>query len=84
MMEIFNKFPKTINAEKLLEELENDPKFKEDKIKEKLFGLFLPSRAQKFIGGDIYVEFSNSTNRAKLGPLAGVFSQDTQKNQFLF
>jgi hypothetical protein len=84
MMDILSRFPKTINAEKFLEELETDSKFKEDKIKDKLFGLFLPSRAQKFTGGDIYVEFSSSTNRAKLGPLAGVFSQDTQKNQFLF
>jgi len=84
MIKIYKKFPKAINAEKLLDEMEADPKFKEDKVKEKLFGLYLPSRAQKWTGGDIYVEFSNSTVRAKLGPLAGVFSQDSQKNQFLF
>ena len=79
------KFPKAINPEKLLEDIENNPKLKEDKIKEKLFSVLVPGRAQKSVHGeDIYVEFSNTTNKAKLGPLAGVFSQDSQKNQFLF
>ena len=79
------KFPKAINPEKFLEDIENNPKLKEDKIKEKLFSVLVPGRAQKSVHGeDIYVEFSNTTNKAKLGPLAGVFSQDSQKNQFLF
>lgn len=84
-VEIMQKFPKGINPEKLLEEIENNSKLKEDKIKEKLFSVLVPGRAQKSVHGeDIYVEFSNTTNKAKLGPLAGVFSQDSQKNQFLF
>ena len=85
VVEIMQKFPKAINPEKFLEDIENNPKLKEDKIKEKLFSVLVPGRAQKSVHGeDIYVEFSNTTNKAKLGPLAGVFSQDSQKNQFLF
>lgn len=56
--EILSKFPKTVNPEKFLDELDTNPKLKEDKIKEKLFSVFVPSRAQKSLAGDdIYIEF---------------------------
>lgn len=85
VLDLIAKFPKTIDPEKFLEELETNPKLKEDKIIDKLFSVFVPCRSQKSsTGDDIYIEFSNATNNAKLGPLTGVFSQDTQKNQFLF
>ena len=85
MGEIFEKFPKMINAEKFLDECDNNPKLKDEKIIEKLFSLFVPSRTYKQPNSeDIYIQFSSSTNKAKLAPLAGVFSQEYQKNQFLF
>jgi len=85
ILDLIKKFPKDINPEKFLDEIENDPKLKDDKIKEKLFSVFVPSRAQRnACNSDIYVEFSNSTNKGRLGPLSGVFCQDKQKNQFLF
>lgn len=84
-MEIFERFPKVINAEKFLDECDNNPRLKEDKVRDKLFSLFVPSRTHKMGNSDdIYVDFSSITNKGKLGPLAGVFSQETQKNQFLF
>lgn len=71
IIELMTEFPKSVNAEKFLDKLDKNQKFSEDNIKEKLFGMFLPERVQKLSQGDIYVEFSSSTTRAKLGPLSG-------------
>ena len=85
LQELYYKFPKEVNPELFTDVLENHPKFKEDKLKQKLFSAFFPSRAQKYSKSpDIYIEYNNTTNKGKLGPLSGVFWQDKQKNQFLF
>lgn len=45
-MYILSKFPNEVNPEKFLEEIESSQKLQEDKVKEKLFCFFSPSRAQ--------------------------------------
>lgn len=83
--ELLSKFPKEIHPERFMDEIENDSKLKELKISEKIFSIYLPSRAQRTANStDIYIDFNSSTNKGRLGPLSGVFSQDRQKNQFLF
>jgi hypothetical protein len=84
LIDIAQKYQKNIHPDKFIDELTSNDNFKEDKIKDKILGLYLPSRAIKIGQSDIYIEFCNIHTKAKLSSIAGVFSQDTQKNQFLF
>lgn len=84
LIDIALKYPRNLHPDKFIDDLTANDKFKEDKIKDKILGLYLPSRAIKVGMNDIYIEFCTPHTKAKLSPIAGVFSQDTQKNQFLF
>ncbi|CAI2372614.1 unnamed protein product [Moneuplotes crassus] len=83
-IEICSRYPKSVQADKLMKDFEEVSQFKDDKLKEKIFGLYIPSRAYKNTKGEIFVEFCNYHRKAKLSSHAGVFCQDNQKNQLLF
>ena len=83
-IEISKRYPKTIYGEKFLQDWQEVSKLREAKVKDNIFGLYIPSRAFKDSQGDIYVEYWSLHRKAKLSTSAGVFWQEVQRNQFLF
>lgn len=55
--EIYKRYPKSIHADKFMRDLSDVDQFRAEKLKEKVFGLYIPSRAFKDTKGEVFVEF---------------------------